>query len=192
MSNKPHKLARNEDTGEIYEATPDDIWIEKLTAWRAAMAVYNHDVRLCPVPSPIPAGHIMFLQSTKRRPSLYKPADNWLRVTVIITEEDLIKGREPTAVRNPCYCPIARAFLRQFPNSAPYVNADGINYSTPGNSNVDIPMTDAAIEWMDAYDDGRPVQPGPLVVIDGPYDADNSRPVGRDQQIAPGSAAGSL
>ncbi len=186
----PYKRVRNTDTGEIYEATPDDTWIEKLTVWREAMRACNGDVRKCSIPSPIPAGHTMFLRSVKRRSATYVPAENWLRVVIDVTPDDLVRGREPVAIRNPCKCPIAQAFERQFPNSLPYVNAEGIVYSTPTSANNDIPITDAAVNWMDAFDDGRPVQPGLLVLIDGPYaDEDHTRPVAGNPQAPPSSPA---
>lgn len=185
---QPYKRVRNENTGEVYEATPDDVWLEKLTAWRLSMAEHNRDVKLCPIPSPMPAGHIMFLRSDKRRPHIYKPADNWLRVTLTITPEDIVKGREPHAIRSPCGCPIALSFLRQFPGSSPYVNAEGIVFATPTASNIDLPITDAAIAWMDAYDAEQAVQPGHLVLIDGPFaDEDHTRPVAGDQRRPPDS-----
>lgn len=72
--NKPFKLVRNTETGEVYEPVPPSQWTEKLTAWREAMRNVEH-VRDCPIPSPIPSGHIMFLRSPKRRPSLYQPVE---------------------------------------------------------------------------------------------------------------------
>lgn len=73
-STKPYKLVRNSDTGETYRATPSSEWTEKLAEWRAAMTGCKSAAE-CPIPSPMPLGHIMFLRSPKRRPAVYKPVD---------------------------------------------------------------------------------------------------------------------
>lgn len=73
MSTKPHQFAQSSLTREVYEAVPSEQWAEKLEAWQAAMRECGHDVKKCLVASPMPAGHVMFLRSPKRRPSIYRP-----------------------------------------------------------------------------------------------------------------------
>jgi hypothetical protein len=60
MPRKTFTHVRNVETGEVFEATPDSVWTEKLTTWRNAMRECGNDVRKCPVPSPMPVGHLMF------------------------------------------------------------------------------------------------------------------------------------
>ncbi len=74
-STKPYTRVKNQYTGEVYEAVSSKNWLEKLTAWRAAMSECGHRVKDCRLPSPMPLGHIMFLRSAKRRPSTYIPIE---------------------------------------------------------------------------------------------------------------------
>lgn len=73
MSTKPHEYAQSDLTGEVFASTPSEVWFEALEAWQAAMRECGHDVKKCLVASPMPVGHVMFLRSDKRRPSIYKP-----------------------------------------------------------------------------------------------------------------------
>lgn len=75
MKSTPYKFVCNED-GRISEAVSREEWPDKFTAWREAMALCNRDELLCPVPVPMPKGHIIFLRSPKRRPTSYKPVDS--------------------------------------------------------------------------------------------------------------------
>lgn len=73
MNNQPYTMVRNIETGEVFRATTGPEWKQKFAEWRAAMAKCNHDPAACPIPSPMPVGHIMFYRSAKRRGSLYAP-----------------------------------------------------------------------------------------------------------------------
>lgn len=84
-----------------------------------------------------------------------------MAIVVDVTQEDITLGDQADCST----CPLARAIERHYPGSLPHINAQGLDMTYRGRRLGELPVTEEAVQFMDAYDANKQsVRPGTVRV----------------------------
>lgn len=86
-------------------------------------------------------------------------------VTGQVTQEDIEHGVKC----NHEMCALARAVERIFPGHTIFVDDYIVINDMKGETVLDMAITDQLLEWIDAFDNKKPVEPIPLIIYKSQY-----------------------